>query len=54
VGGKKVGVLGRVYFSDRSAEAAVFLLDSVPCEAIFRPLDTHLRPERGQPFAMKI
>jgi hypothetical protein len=29
------------------------MVDLVPCEAVFRPLDT-LRPERGQAFAMEV
>ena len=42
-----------MYFSDRSPEAAVFLLDSVPCEADCRPPDT-LRREHRQAFAVQI
>jgi hypothetical protein len=41
-----------VFFSDRSPQAVVFLRDSVPREAAFRPLGT-LRPERYQPFSKR-
>jgi hypothetical protein len=42
-----------VYFNDRSPKAEILLLDSVPCEAVFRPPDT-LRREHCQPFAVQI
>jgi hypothetical protein len=44
-------VLGRVFLSDKSPTAAIFLPDSVG--AGFRPLDT-LRPEHCHPFAVQI
>jgi hypothetical protein len=52
-GRQEGGLLGRVSFSDRSPKTVILLLDLVPFEAVFRPLDT-LRPERGQPFAMEV